>query len=106
MSTTPEPSSRAPDSGGRQSRNAGSAGAGCILQAPGHHQVRRGGDPGYELGTRLTSILAALHVVQARRHQLDHRGREGLDLLITEVQRTQVLVEGLLDCGRAQAEPP
>ena len=105
MSTTPEPSSRAPDSGGRQSRNAGSAGAGCILEAPGHHQVRWGGDPGYELGTRLTSILAALHVVQARSHQLDHRGREALDLLIAEVQRTQLLLDSLLDQGQAQAEP-
>ncbi|WP_298462430.1 HAMP domain-containing sensor histidine kinase [uncultured Cellulomonas sp.] len=60
-------------------------------------------DVAHELRSPLTTMLAAVSLVQDGRERLPDHGREALDLLASEVERFSRLVQDLLEMSRAEA---
>lgn len=65
--------------------------------------ARFASDVSHELRSPLTTILNAMALVEDHADQLPEDGREGLDLLRSEVRRFERLVADLLDISRADA---
>lgn len=70
------------------------------LQGRLERDARFAADVSHELRSPLTTLGAAMSVMQSRREQLPPRSQQALDLLATEVGRFGVLVEDLLAISR------
>lgn len=66
-------------------------------------EVRFAADVSHELRSPLTTVSAAMSVLEGRRDELSQRGRAALDLLSSEVRRFGQLVEDLLEISRIDA---
>jgi signal transduction histidine kinase len=73
------------------------------LQERIHRETRFASTVSHELRSPLTTLAASLEVLQARRHELPERARAALDLLASEVDRFQSLVQDLLEMSRLDA---
>lgn len=60
-------------------------------------------DAAHELRSPLTTLVAAVDVLQGRRHELPERSRAALDLVHAELDRFQRLVDSLLTLARTEA---
>lgn len=65
--------------------------------------ARFASDVSHELRSPLTTLAAALEVLQTRRGELPERSQAALDLLSEEVQRFERLVQDLLEISRLDA---
>ncbi|WP_432545572.1 sensor histidine kinase [Kineococcus sp. SYSU DK004] len=65
--------------------------------------ARFASDVAHELRTPLTTVGSAAHVLGSHRAALPPSGRDGLDLLVAEVERLQRLVQDLLEISRADS---
>ncbi len=65
--------------------------------------ARFASDVSHELRSPLTTLAAALEVVNSRRDEMPARARTGLDLLGAEIGRFERLVENLLEMSRIDA---
>lgn len=66
--------------------------------------ARFASDVSHELRSPLTTLSAAVGVLEAGRDDLDQRGREALDLLAADVSRFERLVTDLLEISRSDAD--
>ncbi|MDQ4129979.1 MAG: HAMP domain-containing histidine kinase, partial [Actinomycetota bacterium] len=73
------------------------------LQARIHREARFASTVSHELRSPLTTLATSLEVLQARRQELPERARAALDLLGSEVDRFQNLVQDLLEISRLDA---
>ena len=73
------------------------------LEARLRSDARFAADVSHELRSPLTTMLNAAALVEAYRDRLPEDGREGLDLLQTEVRNFERLVADLLEISRADA---
>jgi two-component system sensor histidine kinase MtrB len=73
------------------------------LEARLRSDARFAADVSHELRSPLTTMLNAAALVEAYRDRLPDDGREGLDLLQTEVRNFERLVADLLEISRADA---
>jgi signal transduction histidine kinase len=73
------------------------------LEARLRSDARFAADVSHELRSPLTTMLNAAALVEAYRDRLPEDGREGLDLLRTEVRNFERLVADLLEISRADA---
>jgi two-component system sensor histidine kinase MtrB len=76
------------------------------LQDRIQRELRFTADVSHELRSPLTTVSAALGVLENRRNELSERGRRALDLLASEVGRFGQLVEDLLEISRIDAGAP
>jgi two-component system, OmpR family, sensor histidine kinase MtrB len=65
--------------------------------------ARFASDVSHELRSPLTTLAAALDVMDSRRDEMPGRARTGLDLLSAEIGRFERLVENLLEISRIDA---
>ena len=68
-----------------------------------NRDARFASDVSHELRSPLTTLAAALEVVNSRRDEMPDRARTGLDLLGAEIGRFERLVENLLEMSRFDA---
>ncbi len=69
-------------------------------------ELRFTADVSHELRSPLTTVSAALAILEGRRDELSDRARRALDLLASEVGRFGKLVEDLLEISRIDAGAP
>lgn len=74
------------------------------LQARIERDARFASSVSHELRSPLTTLAAASELVANRRDELPPRSRDAIDLLRSDVNRFQRLVEELLELSRAEAE--
>jgi len=67
------------------------------LEARIHRDARFASDVSHELRSPLTTLMAGVGVLEARRHELSDRSRTALDLLIQDLERFNRLVNELLE---------
>lgn len=65
--------------------------------------ARFASDVSHELRSPLTTLAAAIEVLNSRRDEMPERARTGLDLLAGEIGRFERLVENLLEMSRIDA---
>jgi len=65
--------------------------------------ARFAGDVSHELRSPLTTLAMASEVLRSHRHELSPEAAEALDLLTTDLQTFQSLVEDLLEMAKADA---
>ncbi len=68
-----------------------------------HREARFASAVSHELRSPLTTLAASLEVLQARRQELPDRAQAALELLVSEVDRFQSLVQDLLEISRLDA---
>jgi signal transduction histidine kinase len=73
------------------------------LQERIRHEARFTSDVSHELRSPLTTLSAALGVLDSHRQDMDTRGRRALELLNIEVLRFQRMVDDLLEISRIDA---
>ena len=69
-----------------------------------HRDARFASDVSHELRSPLTTLSAAVGVLESQRDTLDHRSAEALDLLAADVARFERLVTDLLEISRSDAD--
>lgn len=79
------------------------------LEARIHRDARFASDVSHELRSPLTTLMAGVRVLEARRDELSERSRTALDLLVQDLERFNRLVNELLeisgyDAGVAQLD--
>ncbi|HAQ23518.1 MAG TPA: two-component sensor histidine kinase [Acidimicrobiaceae bacterium] len=67
------------------------------LEARIHRDARFASDVSHELRSPLTTLMAGVGVLEARRHELSDRSRTALDLLAQDLERFNRLVNELLE---------
>ena len=73
------------------------------LQERIQREARFASTVSHELRSPLTTLAASLEVLRGRRHELPERARAALDLLASEVERFERLVQDLLEISRLDA---
>jgi two-component system sensor histidine kinase MtrB len=73
------------------------------LQARIEREARFTADVNHELRSPLTTLVAAVGVLEAHRHELPERSRRALELATAELQRFQRMVVDLLEISRIDA---
>ena len=73
------------------------------LQDRIERDARFASDVSHELRSPLTTLSAAVEVLEGRRDEMPERARSALDLLADDVHRFQALVEDLLEISRYDA---
>ncbi|HEY6739809.1 MAG TPA: HAMP domain-containing sensor histidine kinase [Actinopolymorphaceae bacterium] len=73
------------------------------LQQRIERDARLAADVSHELRSPLTTLIAAVEVLEGRRHELRPRSQRALDLITEELDRFRRLLDNLLELARADA---